>query len=71
MKKSIERLDIVSGITAKDWYGRLPWMALVITLSISLVAWQIAVVDNERRISDRFDYLATQQAALVESRLED
>lgn len=71
MQNSFKKLSLVSGVTARDWYGRLPWITLASSLLLTLVGWQIARVDYDKRIANRFDNLATQQATLIQSQLQD
>lgn len=71
MLNPLKKLSALSGLIARDRYDRLPWITLTVTLLLTLGAWQIARVDHDKRIANRFNYLATQQAILVESQLQD
>lgn len=49
----------------------IAWLALLVSAAITLLLWHSTRVDNERRIQDRFQYVAGQQVEALVDRIQD
>ena len=61
------------GAGAGRWLGRsgLAWAVLMPSLLATLALWQYTAADQERRVRDRFGYLAEKQRSTLVQRMED
>jgi signal transduction histidine kinase len=49
----------------------LAWLALLVSATITLLLWRSALLDNERRIRERFQYVSDRQVDALVDRITD